>query len=234
MITTCSQPSPELARLQFISMIPSVNATIIISPTNDSSSGKSHKLNYAATTGYMKFEPGQYLITYSADGEKILNHTFALGKKSYQTLVIAGMMPDSTRINPQTFWFSIKNVLAGSEATSINAYLPQFLMLRDRWRGSKTKGTIRFINTSPLADNLRIKDRSGNLDQQIVYPRNTEPASVKAGTHSLKFFLGDVVLAQKSITAEKGYTHTVIMGNAVSSDSSLKITSYKTASKALQ
>lgn len=230
---SCNKKSTTPAYLQIVSMVPMANANITIISAKDSSKIQSTTLSYAVPSGYKKFQPGKYTITFSVDDKAVLQHTFALGKDSYQTLLAAGLMPDSSGINPQTFWYSAKNLLAGSEAIDPNGFLPQFIILRDRWAGSKSQGNIRFINSSPFANKIIIEDKAGMQEQALPYLHRTDPLSAEPRRHQLRFYLGNVLLQTQDIAVDKGYLHTIITGTAVSKNSFLRIISYKTATEAI-
>ena len=231
----CSQKASKPAHLQFISMIPVVDeAEIEIMPAqSNSESGKTFLLGYGEPSGYNTFEPGKYNITYNIDSTTLLQHTFVLGKESYQTLIATGMLPDSVYKNPHTTTHTIKNILGGSESFDENGYMPQFFMLRDLYRGKKQEGMIRPVNSSPFVKKVIIKDGDNKL-KTLLYPKHGEPLPVQPGNHTFNFFLGSVKLAQKEIPIEEGYIYTVITGNASSSNQALKVVSYKTASEVIR
>src|SRR5699024_4450518 len=94
----CNHSKPSRpARLQVISMITGVKATVTVSRKSSSTPKSSFSLSYAVSSGYKSFSPGRYDITYVVDGKTILNHTFAIGNNSYQSLLVAGMMPEIGR-----------------------------------------------------------------------------------------------------------------------------------------
>lgn len=233
--TGCRGTSSEPAHLQLISMIPGVDdARIEIIPIQSTSEKKeTFALEYAEPSGYHTFKPGEYEIIYKTGSNPILKHTIVLGKKSYQTLLSVGMLPDSLSTNPHTTIHTIKKVLAGSENQDANGYLPQFIMLRDLYRGRKNEGMIRLVNASPFANNIILKKQKKNL-QTLAYPLYSDPLPVQAGEETFHFFLGNVQLAQKEIQINEGYIHTFITANSISSGNSLKVVTYQTASEAIR
>lgn len=231
-LTGCSHKSPHPANLQVISMIPGVKeASFEITPLHSSSEKQTISLSYASASGYYQFEPGKYDITYKGGKTTLLKHTLVLGKESYQTLVAIGMLHDSLRINPHTNTYAIKNVLAGSESHDPNGYLPQFVMLRDLYRGKQKEGMVRLLNASPFAKNVIVKRDDKKIIKTLRYPKYSEPLPVKPGTAEFNFYLGSVRLSQKEIPIEEGYIHTIITGNSTSSDTSLKVLTYKNLSE---
>lgn len=234
LIAGCSNKPSEPANLQVLSMIPGVNdASVEITPINTSSDKKTITLPYAEPSGYYSFEPGKYDITYKKGAEPLLKHSIVLGKESYQTLMAAGMLPDSFRVNPHTTMFTVKKALAGSESLDPNGYMPQFIMLRDLYRGKKNQGMIRLVNASPFAKNVTLKKGKKKL-QTLTYPKYGEPTPVKTGLEPFNFFMGSVRLNQKNMELQDGYIHTIITGNSTSSDTSLTVATYKTASESIR
>lgn len=230
----CNKKPSEPARLQVISMIPSVEqATVEITPINTSSEKIQMNLGYASPSGYRDFEPGKYDIIYRVDGTTLLKHKIVLGKKSYQTLLAAGMLPDSLRTNPTTHMFTIKKIFAGSESHDANGYMPQFIVLRDLYRGKKKEGMIRLVNASPFAKNVILKKGKKKL-KKLAYPKFGEPMPVNSGSDTFNFFLGSVLLKAKTLNIENGYVHTIITGNSTSSDTSLTVVSYKTEAEVIR
>lgn len=230
----CSNEQPEPANLQLLSMIPGAeNATVEITPLHTSSEKEIINLSYAEPSGYFTFMPGKYDISYKTENETLLKHTMVLGKESYQTLVATGMLPDSMRVNPHTKIYTIKKVLAGSESLDPNGYLPQFIMLRDLYRGKKNQGMIRLVNASPFVKNVTLKKGKKKL-QTLSYPKYGEPIPVNTGTDPFNFFLGDVLLTQKDIQLQEGFIQTIITGNSTSSDTLLTVATYKTASETIR
>ena len=219
--------SERSARLQVLSMVPASEAIITIQPVQGEG-GFYRSINYAEPTGYNEFKPGRYNISFIVDGTTVLDHTYVLGKNSYQTLLVAGMMPDSLRTNPQTFWFSVSKIFAGSESTNRNGFMPQFKMLRDGYGGSKTKGAVRFINASPLAPTLYAKSSTAGFKHLITYPKETEPSILKLKPTTIHFLLEEILLDSLELEPEKGQVQTVIVGNSSASDSLLKISQYST------
>ncbi|HLR31353.1 MAG TPA: hypothetical protein VK074_02620 [Fodinibius sp.] len=212
-------------------MITGVKATVTVSRKSSSTPKSSFSLSYAVSSGYKSFSPGRYDITYVVDGKTILNHTFAIGNNSYQSLLVAGMMPGTMQTNPQTTLFTIRNLLAGSENNDINGYMPQYLMLRDQFRGSKEKGLIRLINLSPFARSVAIHEGQQKI-LQADYLHKTAPMGANPGTHHLQFFMNKILLAEKSLSVRKGYLHTVITGNG-NSGHSLTSVSYDSPAQAV-
>lgn len=227
LLTTCNHSKPpQPAKLQVISMIPGIKATVTVSPQSSSGQQTSFPLSYASPSGYQSFAPGRYDISYAIDGKTILKHTFALGKNSYQSLLIAGMMTDTMQPNPQTTLFSIRNILAGSENNDANGYMPQYLMLRDHFRGNKKNGQIRLVNLSPFVRPVTIREGRRKI-LQAGYLHKTAPMEAKPGTHHLQLFMNKIPLAKKSLSVKKGYLHTVITGNG---DTAHSLTSVSYAS----
>ena len=232
LLAGCNHSKPSRpAKLQLISMIPGIEATATISPKSSSTQKTSFSLSYAAPSGYRSFSPGRYDITYAVDGKTILNHTFALGKNSYQSLLVAGMMTDTMQTNPQTTLFTIRNILAGNENNDANGYMPQYLMLRDQFRGSKKKGLIRLINLSPFARPVSIHKEQQKL-LHAGYLHETDPMEINPGTHPLQFFMNKIPLAEESLSIRKGYLHTIVTGNG-NSGYSLTSVSYDSPTQAV-
>lgn len=230
----CNDNPSEPAHLQVVSMISVAEKAVMeIVPVNTSSDKETVQVSYATPSGYYELEPGKYRISYKTGGTILLEHPVVLGKKSYQTLVAAGMLPDSLRKNPHTTMFTIKKVLAGSESHDPNGYMPQFIMLRDLYRGKKQKGMVRLVNASPFVKNVILKKEEQKL-KTLGYPKYGEPMPVNPGNASYNFFLGSVLLMQKEIRVEPGYIHTFITGNSTSSDTSLTVATYKTASESIR
>src|SRR5699024_10499954 len=232
LLAGCNHSKPSRpAKLQLISMIPGTKATVTVSPKSSSTQKSSFPLSYAAPSGYQSFSPGRYDISYVVDGKTILNHTFALGKNSYQSLLVAGMMTDTMQTNPQTTLFTIRNILAGSENNDINGYMPQYLMLRDQFRGSKKEGLIRLINLSPFARPVAIHEGQQTI-LQAGYLHKTAPMEINPGTHHLQFFMNKILLAERSLSVKKGYLHTIVTGNG-NSGHSLASVSYDSPTQAV-
>lgn len=228
-LVSCSeQAPPEPAQLQFVSMVPAGSASVTITPAADTLKPQTIPLSYATPTGYKSFSPGNYNISFSVQGTEVLNHNYVLGKNSNQTLVMAGMLPDSIWINPQTFWFTAGKIFAGSESVHSNGFMPQFIMLRDGYGSSKKKGAVRFVNVSPLADKLQIKDERSGTKHLVSYPRESEPVTVKLQSVNYQFNLGKIPLSSFNLTPEKAHVRTILAGNGVTSGNYLKITSYST------
>lgn len=231
MFAGCSQKPAEPARLQVVSMIPAAeNAMVEIAPANTASKTVRLNLDYATPSGYRDFEPGKYDITYTVDEMTLLKHQIILGKNSYQTLLAAGMLPDSLRTNPTTHMFTIRKIFAGSESHDANGYMPQFIMLRDLYRGKKNKGMIRLVNASPFAKKVIFKKGKKKL-KKLAYPKYGEPMPVSTGRGTFNFLAGSVLLKAQTMNIENGYMHTVITGNSTSSDTSLTVATYKTATE---
>ncbi len=227
-VAGCSNNSPpQLSHLQIVSMVPTQDALISIQPINGTGDFY-QSINYAEPSGYHQFKPGRYQVRYSVDGTTVLDHTYVLGKNSHQTLLIAGILPDSLRINPQTFWFTAGKILAGSESSSPNGYMPQYIMLRDGYGGGKTKGAVRFVNASPLAQKIYAKSVTAGFKHKVAYPQETEPLTVKLNPFPIHFRIGKIALDSLTLTPKKGYVHTVIIGNSAHADSSLKFARYDT------
>ena len=234
LFSACGKSSNEPAHLQFLSMISSAkDVTIQITPANASSAGKKISLNYAEPSGYQPFKPGTYDITYAVSGDPILKRTFVLGKKSYQTLLAAGMLTDSLRTNPHTRMSKIMRIVAGSESSDVNGYMPQFVMLRDLYRGKKSSGMIRFVNASPLTNTLKMKKGPKKL-KTLSYPKYGEPMPITSGSGSYQFYFGRIPLANQTFRTEKGHIRTIITGNTTAKDSVLTLATYQIQSESIR
>lgn len=229
----CSSQQEPPARLQVLSMMPASRSSITIAPRDG---GQPHSMNiaYATPSGYRSFAPGRYTMRFRVDGELLLEHPFVLGARSVQTLLIAGLRPDSIRVNPQTAWYKARKIAAGSESHDPNGYLPQYIMLRDRWEGSRTDGLVRLVNAAPFAKTIRVKTAGKTLADALAYPRHKEPHKIKPGDRSLRFEYGKIGIHRMELPIRAGYAYTVVAGNPATADSLLQISTYRTPTRKLK
>lgn len=228
----CGSKEQKPARLQLLSMIPGQDARATVTAVNGDAR-ETFTLPYTRPSGYRDFKPGRYRVRLEVQGRPLLDHRFVLGANSAQTLLAAGMLPDSLRTNPQTNWYKARKIVAGSENFDPNGYLPRFVMLRDRWEGSKGKGLIRLVNASPFADKLSVKDDEKTLMSALAYPKFGEPMKLKPGAHPIRLLLGKIPVGEHLLQARAGYLHTLVAGNA-RGDSLLPVATYQTETRALK
>lgn len=233
LISCQPKDKPASSRLRIISMIPNTDGTLSIQRV-DSSGAKSREfsLGYQTSIQYMDLQPGYYKLKYTIGDKPLLDGTYVMGKNGYYTLLLTGLQPDSIRPNPKTTLFTIEEMVAGSEATGTNGYLPRWFLLRDNYDGNLNHAYVRVINASSMYNSVRVKKKKADF-AHVPYPMETEMKELAPGRHSLSFYYGEIKVAEKEISTQQGYIYTLIIGNPAHQDGKAEIELLENASRML-
>lgn len=233
----CQQTkNPKPAKLRALSMIPDTQAELTIrGQKKNKEIHKTLSLSFTDTTSYQQLPPGYYKITLTVGGKELLKGTYVMGGGGGQyTLLSTGLLPDTWSVNPQSLKYQLKHMFTGTELADANAYLPQWIMMRDNYEGSTEHAYLRIINSNPFSPSLTIKGKQKTLKAGLAYPEKTELIKIKPGSHHLRMYYGKIQLAKKSVQAKPGYVYTVIIGDKKKEEGEFSVLLLENPSKALR